>query len=171
MYAIMLAGALFTFASAQAWVGLFQRGAFAESAITTVMRLGLFGLTSFWLLCSVSMLFWPLLSSWVMRNTIAIITDRRVIRCIKLGNLMPRFSERSLWACRQPSITRRRNGTATLVLSEQLKRRPFDGKIVYRWDRLHGLPDADAALSALIQGQRANFRDDGASESHASISH
>jgi len=86
-----------------------------------------------------------------------VITDSRVIAA-RFHRGAPRLRTFAVLACDQAAVVRRRGESATLVLRERLKRRPFDGRIVYEWEALHGLPRADDALLRL-QAARSRFQD------------
>jgi len=113
------------------------------------------GLGLVFLVFSLAMLVWPLLSEWSRRRTIVVVTDGRVLKLTGHARGARPLKVRA-WdvsACEHASVARRRGASATLVLKERVRVRKTDGQPVYEWDALHGLPDADRALAALLHAR------------------
>lgn len=91
----------------------------------------------------------PLFVARRTKRTIAAVTTLRVVEIVQGGR------ERA-WpveACADASIGRRRGRTASLILKERLRERVVDGRVIYDWEAIHGLPDADGALRALQEAR------------------
>lgn len=97
---------------------------------------------------SLMLLVWPWLSDKSRRATHVLVTDARVIE-LKSRRGQPRVRQWPVHVCEHAAVARRRGASATLVLKERIRTRKTDGKPVYEWDALHGLPRADEALAAL----------------------
>ncbi len=154
VYSIMVLGVAFTFASGVALVEMAGRYDLSMGVGRVMLLALIMALCTLWLVFSLMMLVWPLLSGWAMRNQIAIVTDRRVLHVRRrVGNTAPpRVKATPLSECTHVQVVRRRGESATLVLSEGLRERAFDGRTVYEWNCIHGLPDADGAQAAIERG-------------------
>ncbi len=147
VWLIMAGGVVFTGASVAALVDVAARLVGGVS----VGGLASLGLALFFVVFSLMLLVWPLLSYSSMRRTHIVITDRRV-----LSVLLPRGAGKAARVrsfshaeCTDAALARRRGASATLVLRERVRERASDGQTVYEWDALHGLPDAERALAIL----------------------
>lgn len=148
VWLIMALGVVFTGASAAALVDVTTRGLEAGLGLGVLLALAL---ALLFLAFSLVLLAWPLLSYARMKRTHVVVTDRRVL-AIVLPRSVAKPPRVRAWAhadCTDLSVTRRRGASATLVLRESVRERATDGQTVYQWDALHGLPDADGALSVL----------------------
>lgn len=125
-----------------------SRGPLSVGAIAVAALVGLGALLL--LVMSVLWIFWPLLSDQDRKRTHAVITDGRVLQVKLRSNKPPRVKSWPVVVCDAASVARRRGESATLVLKERVRERKTDGKSVYEWDALHGLPRADEALTALL---------------------
>lgn len=163
VWMIMGLGVAFTVASAGAVEEIVRRGLelevdVARGALLVVVAVGALLFLGF----SVMMLFWPWLSDQARRSTHAVVTDRRVLevreRTGARARRGPRVKEWPVTSCEAASVARRRGESATLVLREQVRERRTDGKTIYEWDALHGLPRADEALAALVWARAEALR-------------
>jgi hypothetical protein len=141
-------------------------GAFSESVShfreadlgmgTTLLSLLLLLGCILFILFAVILLGWPILSELHRRRTFVIISSGHVYKMLQTPSRM-RVSKWPVLQCNEPSVARRRGPSATLVLKEHLHQRQSDGRMVYRWVALHGLPNPDTALEALLFVRKSQF--------------
>jgi hypothetical protein len=153
VWLIFALGIAFVPASTAALVEIAERTrALSSSAqqVLAVLLAGGLGLVFF--VFSLMMLLWPLLSEWSRRRTLVVVTDERVLKLTGdvNGGRALRVKAWDIAHCEHASVARRRGASATLVLKERIRVRKSDGQPVYEWDALHGLPDAERALQALL---------------------
>ncbi len=155
IWMIFALGPIFGTAGAMAFEEFVGRGVFeatgALSAASIAASLGalLLFLVGLFFLC------FPFLAFGSMRRTHALVTDRRVLhiriptqRGIRKGNTA-KVEEWGPSRCEGVNVVRRRRQSATLVLNEHTEERKSDGRFVYRWEALHGLPRATEARIAV----------------------
>lgn len=150
VWLIMAAGAFYLPASIGALGESIER--FNDShfgMVQAALFIGLILGCILFLFFSLLLLIWPLLSEMHRRSSSIVITDQNVYKMLHLPS-KTRTTKWPVGSCNAPSIARRRGSSASLVLKERLDRRNSDGRIVYRWVALHGLPNPESALDALI---------------------
>lgn len=91
----------------------------------------------------------PWLVARRMRRTVAAVTTLRVVEAVVGRRGLARVRTWPVDDLGEATVGRRRGASASLILKERLRERATDGRTVYEWEAVHGLPDADAALSAL----------------------
>lgn len=149
VWLIMALGVLFTAAGAAAFVDVTSRAVAGDASwLAALLPLGL---ALFFVAFALVLLVWPLLSYARMRRTHVVVTDRRVLSVVlgRRPSHAPRVRSWALAECTDLAVARRRGASATLVLRERVRERATDGQLVYEWEALHGLPDAERALSIL----------------------
>jgi hypothetical protein len=153
VWLILGLGIAFVPASTAALIEIAERTNALPSSMKKVAALVLAGgLGLVFFAFSLMLLCWPFLAEWSRRRTLVVVTDARVLRFTgnRVGAKPLRVKDWDIAHCEHASVARRRGASATLVLKERIRTRQSDGQPVYEWDALHGLPDADAALSALL---------------------
>lgn len=150
VWLIMCAGIAYVPASLGALAESIERYQPSESSVvaTAFFVLLVFGCLLFFAF-SAMLLCWPLLSEWHRRSSFVLITNRHVYKTLHMLNRQ-RVQTWPVSSCNEPSVARRRGKSATLVLKEHLDRRKTDDVIVYKWIAIHGLPNAEDALRALL---------------------
>lgn len=105
-------------------------------------------------LFSVVLLVWPLLSFRRMRRTHVLMTQTRLFHIVVNPQRQPvRVTSWRLSECGDAHVARTRGRSATLVLRERVRERKSDGRTIYEWEAIHGIPRANEAL-ALLQAHR-----------------
>lgn len=161
---IFALGPIFATAGAMAFEEFVGRGLFEASGVVTVASLAAAALASFLVACGVFFLCFPFFAFSTMRRTHALVTDRRVLRVrlptrrgIRQGKA-PKVEQWSPTRCDSNTVVRRRRQSATLVLSEHTEERRSDGRMVYKWEAIHGLPRAKEAQRAVDWMRQNAFR-------------
>jgi hypothetical protein len=93
---------------------------------------------------STLLILWPWLAWRGLARSVVAVTDRGVVYA--RGKRVRRYAASEIT---DPQVVRRRGRSASLVLSESVRAKS-DGTPVYQWTAIHGLPEADAALEAVI---------------------
>lgn len=152
VWMVMFLGIAFSVASIGAvtdtWLGV------AESdAPETWQHMGFgitMGLTGVFVLFSLMLLAWPLLSHRAMRATHVFVSSWRVVELKeRRGKPTPKIRSWNISACPEAYVTRVRGDTASLVLSERVRERSTDGQTIYEWEAIHGIPNASQALNCI----------------------
>ncbi len=164
VWMIFSLGPIFATAGAMAFEEFVGRGIFEASGVVTAASLAAAALAFFLVACGVFFLCFPFLAFSTMRRTHALVTDRRVLRVrlptqrgIRQGKA-PKVEQWGATRCDTNTVVRRRRQSATLVLSEHTEERRSDGRMVYKWEALHGLPRAAEAQRAVDWMRQNAFR-------------
>ena len=152
VWMVMFLGVVFSVASIGAttdtWLGVRENEA---PQLWQHLSFGVtLGLTLVFVLFSLTLLAWPLISHRAMRSTHVFMSERRIVELrARRSPRAPRVRSWRIAACPDAYVTRIRGNTASLVLSERVRERSTDGQTIYEWEAIHGIPHAQRALSSL----------------------
>lgn len=107
------------------------------------------GLSALFLMFSLLLLAWPLLSYRAQRATHIVVTAARILQVRQRRRGRHHVRTWQISACPDAYVTRKRGATATLVLTERVRERGTDGQTIYEWEAIHGIPRASEALATL----------------------
>ena len=155
VWMIFALGPIFAAAGAGAVEEIIRRGILEGDGASQLVSFGI--VAGAVLLFAVGFVFltWPLLSYQTMRRTHIVVTPQRVLKVVVPSAKKAARGDAhkvTQWRpsqCDALNVVRRRGASATLVLSERTEERRSDGRMVYRWEALHGLPRAREAHLAV----------------------